>query len=88
MNISECKCEVCPRKIKWISCKEKMPRKDGYYLVSYNFGGTKTFVHELYYKVDDDKWYIDEDLEELYAEPTVFAWATMPESYEVEDDEV
>ena len=34
MEIGEFKCEVCPRKRKWIPCSEKMPKNETEVLVT------------------------------------------------------
>jgi hypothetical protein len=42
--------------MKWIYCKQRLPEKDGLYLIVHNSPGSYG-RHEMYFKTEDKKWY-------------------------------
>ena len=66
---------------KWIPCKERMPKKNGSYIVSGVWESGKKMVGECEYDVKDG--YFD-----ACWNFSVLAWMTLPKPYEeVQEDE-
>ena len=44
---------------KWISCAERLPEKNGYYLIAYqyNFNGRRTTIIDFYAKTAAGEWW-------------------------------
>lgn len=71
---------------RWIPCSDRMPDPGAFYLVTYKFDDEEHIrCHELYFGLSDcdeePRWYVDDDLEDLYKPFTVIAWMPLPEAY-------
>lgn len=67
-------------KQQWIPCSEKLPEKEGRYLVTVNKGNEKCVEDDFFYfryftKDGTPSWYLGED---------VVAWMPIPEPYKSE----
>lgn len=75
-TVSEC---VEPSEIpQWIPCNERLPEKDGNYIVTDDSGGMRCVNECLFIKCDDGSAY--------WSLANVIAWMPLPEPYGGESD--
>lgn len=78
MELEQFKCEVCPHKKGWISVKDKLPKDNDWYLVTWKdkIDGFKGVPTIACYK---DKWIFFECCYDENYE--VIAWMPLPSPY-------
>lgn len=73
---------------RWISCKEKLPEYDGYYLVTYEKEFVPDHVDEVnHYKTVGVLYYSKRHRWICIPDDMVYAWQPLPEPYKGEGDD-
>ena len=72
----------------WIPCKERLPDKRGFYLITFKTGGDGRSVVMKFYRTESNLWTDDGMNRGFYLLPDeVTAWMPLPEPKEAEEGE-
>jgi len=74
------------KKGKWIPCSERLPKKTGWYLITFKVYGGDYAVCEMSYRKPENYWIQNDIGKKILDNDEVVAWMPLPEPYKAESE--